>query len=105
MKVSYHNYPPPITAPANKGQDLQVPSRPLSRGYTDSSVVTLCEYARVIIFADKVKDTCIQTDRQDHSVSVCNCELATPKENYNDFITNKKGFSSRLEAWVSSRAK
>ena len=34
VKISYHEYPPPITAPANKGQNLQVPSRPLSRGYT-----------------------------------------------------------------------
>ena len=34
VKISYHNYPPPITAPANKGQNLQVPSRPLSRGNT-----------------------------------------------------------------------
>ena len=34
MNISYHNDPPPITAPGNKGQKLQVPSRPLSRGYT-----------------------------------------------------------------------
>ena len=34
VKISYHNDPPPITAPANKGQNLQVPSRPLFRGYT-----------------------------------------------------------------------
>ena len=34
VKILYHNDPPPITAPANKGQNLQVPSRPLSRGYT-----------------------------------------------------------------------
>ena len=33
-KISYCNDLPLITAPANKGQDLQVPSRPLSRGYT-----------------------------------------------------------------------
>ena len=34
VKILYHNDPPPITAPANNGQNLQVPSRPLSRGYT-----------------------------------------------------------------------
>ena len=33
LKTSYHNNSPPITAPANKGQDLQVPLRPLYRGY------------------------------------------------------------------------
>ena len=34
LKTSYHNNSPPITAPANKGQDLQVPLGPLSWGYT-----------------------------------------------------------------------
>ena len=34
MKMSYRNDPAPITALAHKGQDLQVHSRPLSRGYT-----------------------------------------------------------------------
>ena len=34
MKLLYRNDPPPITALANKGQNLQVPSRLLSRGYT-----------------------------------------------------------------------
>ena len=36
VKISYHRYPPPITAHANKGQSLQVPSRLLSRGYAAS---------------------------------------------------------------------
>ena len=34
IKRFNHNDPPPKTAPANKGQKLQVPSRPSSRGYT-----------------------------------------------------------------------
>ena len=34
VKILYHNHIPPISAPANIGQELQVPLRPLSRGYT-----------------------------------------------------------------------
>ena len=34
VKITYSDDLPQITAPANDGQDLQVPSRPLSRGYT-----------------------------------------------------------------------
>ena len=34
VKTLDHNDLPPITAPANKGQNLHVPSRPLSRGST-----------------------------------------------------------------------
>ena len=42
VKISYQKYPPPITAPANKGQNLQAPSRPLSRGYTVLSSSISC---------------------------------------------------------------
>ena len=41
VKNTYCNDLPPITAPANNGQDLQVPSRPLSRGYTVYEMETL----------------------------------------------------------------
>ena len=34
VKITYSDDLPQITAPANDGQDLQVPSRPLSPDYT-----------------------------------------------------------------------
>ena len=43
VKLSCHHDPPPITAPASKGQNLPVPSRPLSRGYTAIIHRALCD--------------------------------------------------------------